>query len=92
MLQGCVCAVLWYPISRIVGELHRVACTDMSSRDPTIGEIDIEQFVHVSHDNHIAIEEDDPLKFYQAKSPEFSPSIRKPCIEIRESVGVWSGL
>ena len=36
----------------------------MGRRDPTIGEINIEQFVHVSHDDHIAIKENDPLRGY----------------------------
>ena len=117
---------LYAPISWVVGEFHRVARTGMSSRDPTIGEIDVEKFVHVFHDDHVTVKENDSLRGYlleilqdrvcrtskstklnplqktrfvtqrrgapDAYIPEFSPCVRKPCIEIRESVGVWSGL
>jgi len=34
----------------------------VGSRDPTIRESNIEQFVHVPHDNHVAVKEDDPLR------------------------------
>lgn len=44
-----------------MGKLHRVAYAGVGSRDPTIREVNIEEFVHVSHDDHVAIEEDDPL-------------------------------
>ena len=98
----------------------------MGSRDPTFREIDIKKFVHVFHNDHVAVKEYDPLqgrqlesrrdrknsylKIHKAKCPresefrhstkrvpdshipEFSPSIRKPYIEIRECMGVWSGL
>jgi len=101
VLQGGECAVLWYPeigsavgqvswaidvpISRVVGELHRVTRTGVGSRDPTIRENEIEELVHVPHHDHVAINKDDPLqtslstaaqvwrrsylKFHQTKSP-----------------------
>lgn len=45
-----------------MGKLHRVARTGVGGRNPTIREINIKQFVHVSHDDHVTIEEDDPLR------------------------------
>jgi hypothetical protein len=52
----------YVPIGWIVCEFHGVARTGVGSRDPTIGEVDIEQFVHVSHDDHVTVEENDPLR------------------------------
>jgi len=45
-----------------MSELHRVACTGMGGRDPAVREIDIEQLIHISHDDHVTIEENDPLE------------------------------
>jgi len=45
-----------------MGELHRVACTGVGGRDPAVREIDIEQLIHISHDDHITVEENNPLE------------------------------
>lgn len=53
-----------------MGKLHRVARTGMRSRDPAIRDIDFEQFVHVPHDDHIAIDEDDSLPVCQSTTQQ----------------------
>ena len=42
-------------------KLSRVASTDVRSSDPVLGEVDVHEFVHISHDEHVCVEENDAL-------------------------------